>query len=57
VAFVAGSPLPAQQIRDELLSRLPAHMQPRRIVQRAELPLSDNGKIDRRALVELLESS
>lgn len=51
VAYVvAVAPIEAPAVRSWLETRLPAFMVPARIVQLARLPLSANGKVDRRAL-------
>jgi len=55
VAFHCADDRQAQQIKDELARRLPAHAVPRQIRLLDRLPLTSNGKIDRRALVEQLE--
>ncbi|MEU9508386.1 amino acid adenylation domain-containing protein [Micromonospora sp. NPDC048170] len=55
VAFVA-SQTPAEQLvtqlKDHLASRLPDYMVPRSIDVRSRLPLTANGKVDRRQLAE-----
>jgi amino acid adenylation domain-containing protein len=52
VAPHAGATLPsAADLRAFLAERLPAEMLPRAIVERVELPKTDGGKLDRRALV------
>ncbi|MFJ4878284.1 amino acid adenylation domain-containing protein [Streptomyces sp. NPDC088745] len=57
VAFVVsgtdpagGGPGLAEELRGLLAARLPAHMVPSRIEVVASLPMTSNGKIDRRAL-------
>lgn len=57
VGFVAGASLTGPQIRDGLRRRIPAYMVPTTIHSVAALPLSANGKIDRRALVFELDAS
>lgn len=56
VAFVAGSALPGAQIRDEVKRVLPAVMVPREVRLLDALPLNVNGKVDRKALVERLDT-
>lgn len=57
VAFVAGSPMPARQIREALRGRVPPYMVPEAVHAIAALPLNANGKLDRSALVAQLEAS
>nr|KKD32053.1 enterobactin synthase subunit F [Pantoea sp. 3.5.1] len=47
---VADQPIDAVAMRQALATQLPAHMVPVAIVQLAALPLSSNGKLDRKAL-------
>ncbi|WP_248746007.1 non-ribosomal peptide synthetase [Pseudomonas sp. MWU12-2037] len=50
VAYVCGEPVPAEQLRSELLKHLPEYMVPSAFVHLDALPLTANGKLDRRAL-------
>ncbi|MCG6575987.1 amino acid adenylation domain-containing protein, partial [Pseudomonas sp. AF32] len=52
VAYLCGEPAAAEQLRTELLRRLPEHMVPSAFVVLDALPLTPNGKLDRRALPE-----
>jgi amino acid adenylation domain-containing protein len=54
VAFVAGAPdLTAVELREGLAARLPVHMVPSSFALLDALPLSPNGKVDRKALARL----
>ena len=57
VAFIGELEHDVPAIVDQLRRRLPAYMVPREIRLMAELPLNDNGKFDRKALVRILEDS
>jgi D-alanine--poly(phosphoribitol) ligase subunit 1 len=56
VAFVAGSDLSVSEIRDAMKKRVPDYMIPRQIRFIDALPLTGNGKFDRHALVDLLQT-
>ena len=56
VAFVAGSDLSVSEIRDAMKKRVPGYMIPRQIRFIDALPLTGNGKFDRNALVDLLQT-
>jgi acyl-coenzyme A synthetase/AMP-(fatty) acid ligase len=51
--YTAPAPLPADTVRDRLAATLPAYMVPAAVHWRPTLPLTGNGKIDRRALTAL----
>jgi non-ribosomal peptide synthetase component F len=53
VGFVA-KPIVPEQVRESLRKRLPSYMVPSSIRSLEHLPLSPNGKIDRNALIKLL---
>jgi acyl-CoA synthetase (AMP-forming)/AMP-acid ligase II len=56
IAFVAGSPVTSEQILTGLRRRLPAYSVPSRIIPIKQMPLNNNGKVDRNALIRTLES-
>jgi mycobactin phenyloxazoline synthetase len=56
-AAVAADPgTVAEELREWLRSVLPSHMVPARIAVTEELPLTSNGKLDRRAVTQLWET-
>jgi amino acid adenylation domain-containing protein len=55
VAFVPGRDTDLEQLRERLRERLPSYMLPREIHRVSEFPLSANGKVDRRALLQMLQ--
>nr|QNL34618.1 SteC [Pseudomonas sp.] len=50
VAYYSGEPVETDQLRSQLLKHLPDYMVPAVFVHLPALPLSPNGKLDRRAL-------
>ncbi|WP_258527923.1 non-ribosomal peptide synthetase [Streptomyces sp. NBRC 110611] len=57
VAFVVAAPGPVPRpagLRDRLAAVLPAHLVPDELTVVGELPLTPSGKVDRRALTDLL---
>ncbi|MDL2358492.1 MAG: amino acid adenylation domain-containing protein [Pseudomonadota bacterium] len=57
VAFVGASTIDADTVINALRSRIPAYMLPNRIIALATMPLNGSGKVDRRALRQLLEDA
>lgn len=55
VAFHCAKELTAQEVRDALAKRLPHYAVPHQVRTLETLPLTQNGKIDRKALTDLLE--
>jgi acyl-coenzyme A synthetase/AMP-(fatty) acid ligase len=51
--FVVGTPPAEQVMKEELRKILPRPLVPRRLKTIKEMPLSRNGKIDRKALIEI----
>lgn len=56
-AFVSGAAKSPAEIRERLRELVPPYMLPRRVVALDALPLSTNGKVDRHALVALLDET
>ncbi|WP_263262541.1 non-ribosomal peptide synthetase [Pseudomonas sp. RIT-PI-S] len=50
VAYVVGGQADSETLREQLRERLPAYMVPAQFVHLERLPLSPNGKLDRKAL-------
>ncbi|MCP5105114.1 MAG: non-ribosomal peptide synthetase, partial [bacterium] len=50
--IVSDREIPVEQLRESLSEKLPRHMIPSYFVQVEEIPLTGNGKVDRRALPE-----
>ena len=55
VAFHSGRPIPGEVLRERLAASLPAYMVPSVFHRRESLPLTANGKTDRRTLTALAE--
>jgi acyl-CoA synthetase (AMP-forming)/AMP-acid ligase II len=56
VAFVAAGERDEEVVKSRMRARVPAHMVPRRVVPVGDLPLTANGKLDRKLLVALLDA-
>jgi acyl-coenzyme A synthetase/AMP-(fatty) acid ligase len=57
VAFVSGQDIDPEQLRSEAAALLPAYMAPWEVIVEDEMPLNPNGKVDRNALRQLLETA
>ena len=57
VAFVSGATVGASEILGRLKDRLPSYMIPARIHELETMPANTNGKIDRKALVRMLDDN
>ncbi len=55
VGFVAGSPIDPAELTIALKQKLPPYMVPNRVIALEIIPLNSSGKVDRRALAELLK--
>jgi acyl-CoA synthetase (AMP-forming)/AMP-acid ligase II len=55
VGFIAGSPIDHVQLTTALKQKLPTYMVPNRIIALEIIPLNSSGKVDRRALADLLK--
>ena len=53
--FIGDSEIAPEALRAALGDRLPAYMQPSRILPVDTFPLNANGKVDRKALLDSLE--
>lgn len=51
--FVGAIPIAQQQIKDHLAKRLPVYMIPSKIIQIGMMPVTRNGKLDKKALLSL----
>jgi non-ribosomal peptide synthetase component E (peptide arylation enzyme) len=56
VSFVNAASIDAPRTIEALKSRLPPYMLPNRIIALNAIPLSANGKVDRKALRQLLDT-
>ena len=56
-AFVCGAAVPLGEIRTRLAKLVPPYMVPRPLRAIDALPLSANGKVDRKALLVLLDEN
>jgi len=57
VAFYTGTPTDKEFFKKELSQFLPAYMVPHRFVHLDEMPLSSNGKLDRKSLLQTLSTN
>jgi D-alanine--poly(phosphoribitol) ligase subunit 1 len=57
VLFSAVREVPLEEVRNHCARRLPAYMQPARLMQIDTLPQNANGKVDRRAIARLLHDA
>jgi len=57
VAFHCAQGVTRDQVREEMKKRVPDYMVPQRVHQLDTLPLGSSGKIDRKALVRLLDET
>ena len=55
IGVITGSDIDEDAMREALLSRLPSYMLPRIIIKLDSMPLNSSGKIDRNAIVALLD--
>lgn len=55
VSFVGAESIDAQRTLEELKARIPPYMLPSRVIAMENMPLNSSGKVDRRALQQLLE--
>jgi amino acid adenylation domain-containing protein len=54
IAFVSGASVPTAEVSNRLKRSLPAYMVPARIHELESIPMSSNGKIDRKELARML---
>jgi len=55
IGVITGSDIDEDAMREALRSRLPSYMLPRIIIKLDSMPLNSSGKIDRNAIVALLD--
>jgi acyl-coenzyme A synthetase/AMP-(fatty) acid ligase len=55
VGFLVGYKASEEEIRAALQAKLPSYMVPARVHVLSELPMNNNGKVDRNALLKMLE--
>jgi acyl-CoA synthetase (AMP-forming)/AMP-acid ligase II len=55
VAFLGSETVDVKSLLERLKKRLPQQMMPREIRLMKDLPLNSNGKVDRKALLEILK--
>jgi len=56
VSFVGASTIDAERVIDALKNRVPPYMIPNRVIALEKMPLNSSGKVDRRALRQILET-
>jgi acyl-CoA synthetase (AMP-forming)/AMP-acid ligase II len=57
IGFIAGSPMDQTELTLGLKQKLPPYMVPNRVIALENIPLNSSGKVDRRALAELLKET
>ena len=57
VAFYTGAVTPKETFKESLAQFLPSYMIPHRFVHLESMPLSNNGKLDRKALLDVLRDN
>ena len=57
VAFHCSPGITREEVRDEMKKRVPAYMVPQRVYRLDDLPMGNTGKIDRKALIRMLNES
>ena len=56
VSFVGAALIDADSVIDALKNRIPPYMIPNRVIALEKMPLNTSGKVDRRALRQMLET-